>query len=72
MAKFDIKKSKKNKIIEKVSNVIPFNSKPIVIPRDKLEAAHLKVKQEKEKNKKMKISLGILLIIITILIIKGK
>lgn len=51
MARYDAKFSKTDKAIEGLSNVISIKRKPIVIPKDKLEAAHLKVKQAQDREK---------------------
>lgn len=51
MARHDCNQTKTQKLLAKASNVLPFNRPPIVIPRDKLEAAHLKVMKAQKREK---------------------
>lgn len=51
MAKHNINHSKTERLLAKATELSPFHHPPIVIPRDKLEVAHLKVKKAQAKNK---------------------
>lgn len=51
MAKYNVNHSNTEKLLAKAGSVLLFNKPPIVIPRDKLEAAQLKVKIAQDRNK---------------------
>lgn len=51
MARHDVNQTKTQRMITKTSKVLNFNRPPLVIPRDKLEAAHLKVRKAQDKVK---------------------
>lgn len=50
MAKHNVNHSKTERLLAKATGLSPFHNPPIVIPRDKLEVAHLKVKKAQAKN----------------------
>lgn len=64
MAKHDVNHSKTARLLAKASKLSGFHNPPIVIPRDKLEVAHLKVKKAQDKNKYL---IGIILILLGLL-----
>jgi hypothetical protein len=70
MARHDVNKTKTQKMLAKASNVLPFNRAPIVIPRDKLELAHLKVKNAQNRNKYLIAVILILTGVLTWMILK--
>ena len=51
MARHDVNQSKTTRLLAKARNIGSFRTEPIVIPRNKLDLAHLKVKRAQDKNK---------------------
>ena len=60
MAKYNVRQSKFDNLKEHTGKLLKFNKPPIVIPRDKLEAANLKVMKFQKQNTKLKYVIGIL------------